>query len=287
VRRLLRPKPSFGRVPEGPSAHWNIDQTSVWGPLTRTVEDAALQLDLTCGPDPLDPFSLPHPGISYREKLSDLPVGLRIGFAPDLGYAVVQSDIAAVVEDAARVFERLGHSLELVEGGPPEPGLDWSLLGALNHLSMLHPVIEERAEDFGRTYLRGIRAGTHMTPQRWGHYRERREQLNRWCADIFERYDLLLTPTIPFDPPDARGPFPEEVEGRKQPPASIGSFTMPFNLSWHPAATVRAGLSRAGMPVGLQIVASRHRDDLVLQAAAAFEAARPWHPQWPATPRSR
>ena len=120
-----------------------------------------------------------------------------------------------------------------------------------------------------------------MTAERWGRMRERREQLNRWCADVFGRYDLLLTPTVPFDPHPAKGPFPAEVEGRKQPAASIGTFTMPFNLSWHPAGTVRAGLSNSGLPVGLQIVGPRHRDDRVLQAAWAFEQARPWADHWP------
>ena len=67
----------------------------------------------------------------------------------------------------------------------------------------------------------------------------------------------------------------------KAPWASVASFTIPFNLSWHPAATVRAGFSKAGLPVGLQIVAPRHRDDLVLQAAHAFEQARPWADHWP------
>jgi len=61
----------------------------------------------------------------------------------------------------------------------------------------------------------------------------------------------------------------------------VASFTIPFNLSWHPAATVRAGFSQAGLPVGLQIVGPRHRDDLVLQAAFAFEQARPWRNDWP------
>ena len=76
--------------------------------------------------------------------------------------------------------------------------------------------------------------------------------------------------------------IPAETEGRKQPFASVGSFTIPFNLSWHPAASVRAGFSKAGLPVGLQIVAPRHRDDLVLQAAFAFERVRPWAHDWPA-----
>lgn len=63
--------------------------------------------------------------------------------------------------------------------------------------------------------------------------------------------------------------------------ASVAVFTIPFNQSWHPAATVRAGLSNAGLPIGLQIVGPRHREDLVLQAARAFEKERPWHPDWP------
>ena len=120
-----------------------------------------------------------------------------------------------------------------------------------------------------------------MNAERWGEIQRRRELLNRWCAEAFERFDLLLTPTVPYDAPPAKGPFPSETEGRVQPIASVASFTIPFNLSWHPAATVRAGMSRAGLPVGLQIVGPRHRDDLVLQAAYAFERARPWASDWP------
>ena len=88
-------------------------------------------------------------------------------------------------------------------------------------------------------------------------------------------------PTLSYDPPPAKGPFPSETEGRRQGNASGGAFTIPFNLSWHPAATVRAGLSKAGLPVGLQIVGPRHRDDLVLRAARAFEQVRPWGAEWP------
>ena len=92
-----------------------------------------------------------------------------------------------------------------------------------------------------------------------------------------------MTPTVPFDPYQAPGPYPTEVEGREVNWSNVGSFTIPFNLSWHPAATVRIGLSRAGLPMGMQLVAPRHRDDLALQASFAFECERPWHPQWPLT----
>ena len=120
-----------------------------------------------------------------------------------------------------------------------------------------------------------------MTPERWGQMRELRSLTNDWLADFFERYDILLTPTVPYDPPPARGPFLAELEGRRQPASNFGSFTMPFNLSWHPAATVRAGLSAKGLPVGLQIVGPRHRDDLVLQVARAFERHTGCFDTWP------
>jgi aspartyl-tRNA(Asn)/glutamyl-tRNA(Gln) amidotransferase subunit A len=274
-------KTSYGRIPHGPHDFWVMDDTSGHGPLTRSVEDAALHLDAVAGPHPLDPNSLPHPGISYRDRLRDLPSGLRFGYSPDLGYAAVQSDVAEVAYDASRAFLELGHPLEEVAGGPPEPGHDWGMVGAFEALARLAPLLPEHEHEFGRAFIEGIKTGRRMTPERWGEAKRRREELNRWCAEIFERFDILLTPTVPYDPPAAKGPFPSEVEGRRQPWGSVGSFTMPFNLSWHPAATVRAGFSRAGLPVGLQIVGPRHRDDLVLQAAFAFEQARPWRDDWP------
>ncbi len=274
-------KPSFGRIPHGPDDFWVTVDTATHGPLTRTVEDGALHLDLVCGPHPLDPQSLPHPGYSYVEKLQEALPSLRIGFSPDLGYAVVQSDVADVVAGAAHEFERLGHRLELVKGGPPDMGRDWGLVNVFDTAARLAHLLPEREADFGRTFLAGLKHGWSMTPERWRKAQERREQLNRWCADVFSQFDLLLTPTTPYDPPPAGGPFPQELEGRALPQASVASFTIPFNLSWHPAATVRAGFSKAGLPVGLQIVGPRHRDDLVLQAAHAFEQTRP-APSWPA-----
>ena len=273
-------KPSFGRVPH-PSEHWIMGDTSVPGPLTRSVEDAALQLDATVGPHPLDPNSLPHPGYSYRERLDALPSGLRIGWAKDLGFAVVQSDVAEVSHDAARVFETLGHDFADHDRPMPSRSRDWVLMNAFETLSELAPHIERDRDSFGRSFLRGVEAGREMSPEIWGELRRQRGLLNRWCAETFERFDLLLTPTVPYDPPPAKGPFPAMTEGRPQSLAGVAAFTIPFNLSWHPAASVRAGYSRAGLPVGLQIVGPRHRDDLVLQAARAFERERPWQGTWP------
>jgi aspartyl-tRNA(Asn)/glutamyl-tRNA(Gln) amidotransferase subunit A len=275
-------KTSFGRVPRGPLEQWEFDDKSVSGPLTKTVADAALVLDVTAGPSPCDPNSLPAPGLSYVAALAEsLPAGTRFGWSPDLGYAVVQSDVAALAEDAAQVFEKLGHRLVEVAGGPPELGREWGLLGSFELRSYLSAFLPERRGELGRGLLQGLDLAETIDARAWGEMARKRAELNAWCAALFEQVDFLLTPTVPYDPPPAKGPFPRETEGRRQRPAGVAAFTIPFNWSWHPAATVRAGLSRRGLPAGLQIVGPRHRDDLVLRAALAYERERPWHPHWP------
>ena len=275
-------KTSYGRIPHGPLEFWEHGMTAVYGPLTKTVEDGALMLDQVVGPDPHDVTSLPHPGFSYLERVRSKPEGsMRLGFSPDLGYAIVQSDVLALVEEAARSFERMGHRLVAVEGGPPQLGTEWAILGAFEIGARIAPLLPEREADFGRGLLDGIRIARGIDQRWWGEFARQRAKLVEWVAQTFEQVDFLLTPTVPYDPPPAKGPFPLETEGRRQPPASVAAFTIPFNLSWNPAASVRAGLSKAGLPVGLQIVGPQHRDDLVLQLARAFERERPWHPSWP------
>lgn len=275
-------KTSYGRVPRGPFEFWDHGMTAVYGPLTKTVEDAALVLDHLVGHDDHDPSSLPHPGFSYLERVRQpLPLRLKIGYSPDLGFAVVQSDIAEAVADAVAVFEELGHEVRGVRNGPPDLSVHWGILGAFELSAQVASLFPEREKDFTRSLMEGMRMAAGVTPAWWGEMAKARAELVAWCARTFEEYDLLLTPTVPFDPPPAKGPFPSETEGRPQRMAAVASFTIPFNLGWNPAATVRAGLSRAGMPIGLQIVGRQQQDHLVLQAARAFERERPWHPHWP------
>lgn len=277
-------KPSFGRISMGPRKSWSYGDTSVFGPITKTVEDGAFFLDQVAGPSPNDPNSLPHPGFSYLDKLREpWDKTLRIGYSADLGYAAVQSDVAAAVQEGVKAFEEMGHRIEDIKEGPPAIGAEWGMLGSFELAGQLHPLIAEHEKEFGRSFLAGVKTGWNVTPEWWGEAARKREQLNAWCAEIFDRVDLLITPTVPFDPPPARGPFPEEIDGRKLVAPGVAAFTIPFNLSWHPAATVRVGLSDAALPIGMQIVGPRHRDDVVLQAARAFEVERPWHPNWPTT----
>jgi len=275
-------KPSFGRVPIGPISYWDYGDTKHYGMITKTVEDAALFLDQVTGPSPYDPNSLPASDGSFFD-ISQKPVRdkLRFGFSPDLGYAAVQSDIAAAVEEGLKVFEHMGHAIEAIKDGPPMLGSEWGLFSAFEISAELRDLIEKHESDFGRAFITGVKYASQIDAKWWHDLTANRARLNNWCADVFNTVDLLVTPTVPFDPPPAKGPFPEATEGKSQVPAGVASFTIPFNLSWHPAATVRAGMSTAGFPIGLQIVGPRFREDLVLQAARAFEAERPWHPDWP------
>jgi Asp-tRNA(Asn)/Glu-tRNA(Gln) amidotransferase A subunit family amidase len=171
-------KPSFGRIPKGPFDRWDHGATSVYGPLTKTVEDAAFLLDLLAGPDLYDPRSLPAPKESFLEVVRrELPRGLRVGYSPDLGYAVVQSDIAEVVKDASRVFEGLGCVLSDVRDGPPDLGASWGILGAFELAGRIAPLRAEHDASFGRALMEGIRMAEHLTPTWWGEFSRQRALL--------------------------------------------------------------------------------------------------------------
>ena len=121
-----------------------VRQTAVYGPLTKTVADAALFMDQVVGPAPSTPTACRIRAARTCDRLSETTPALRIGFSPDLGYAVVQSDVAAAVEDAVQVFARLGHRVDRVAGGPPELGRAWGLLGAFLLGARLREVLAGR-----------------------------------------------------------------------------------------------------------------------------------------------
>ena len=275
-------KPSQGRVPIGPTTAWDATMMSVYGAITRTVADACLYLDQIVGPSAQDPAALPHPGHSYLEHIEEpLPTGLRIGFAPDFGRVLVQGEVAAAVEAGARAFEGLGAQLAAVADGPPPMGEEWNALAGFGLAGRLRDVLPGKEDQIQRYLLALIEAGRGMTPTVWAKINESRAAVRDWCAALFDRHDLLITPTLPYEAPPARGPMPTETDGSPQDPFAAAAFTQPFNLGWQPAASTPVGLTRAGLPIGMQIVGPLHRDDLVLRAARAFERERPWADGWP------
>jgi aspartyl-tRNA(Asn)/glutamyl-tRNA(Gln) amidotransferase subunit A len=275
-------KTSYGRIPHNMALgmqQWN--DTSVHGPITRTVRDAAIFMDAVVGYHPHDQDSLPHPGISYAATLDQLPKKLRIAFHPDFGQ-LVQRDVAREIAKAAAVFKDLGHDVTTIDDPVPDTGRAWMQVGASQGYASLYEYFEKHHDDFGRAFIAGSEGAPRVTWKHYGAAYRRRHEFNNWCQRVFERFDLLLCPVLPIEAFPAKGPMPTEINGQPLKDA-LGAvvFTYPFNLSGHPGASVRAGLTDAGLPCGLQIVAERHRDDLVLQASHAYEQARPWNNKWP------
>lgn len=279
-------KPSLGRIPMGPAPYVTYSSMTVMGPLTRCVRDAALYMDCTMGCHPADPYSLPAPTGSYLDGIHQLPERLNIAFSPDLGYAVVQKEVMACVEFAVKVFEGMGHQVELWPGTLPDTGEFWSDMIATDIYAQLSGVLEKERDQIGRTLVAVLDRTRKMTVEQITAIQQLRAELNAGIETLFDGFDLLLTPTMPTEAFAAKGPPPSEIDGQPIPLLGAVAFTYPFNFSGHPAASVPAGLTPNGLPVGLQIVAPRHRDDLVLQAAYAFEKALPWDDKWPGLPCS-
>ena len=270
-------KPTYGRIPMGPGNLLHMTGTWALGPLSRTVGDAALYLDCTAGYHPADPASLPRPSISFGTCLEQVPPQLKIAYSPTLGYARVQRDVADLVEDAVKSFEQMGHHVELWEEEFPEVSEAWARLMNIELYGMLHGNFARIREELGRTLVLSLDQARLLSVDDLIGVQKIRTRLNEVLWKLFEQVDLLLTPAMPTEAFGAKGPPPSEIDGHPIPLLGAVAFTYPFNLSGHPAATVPVGHTGAGLPAGLQIVGPRHRDDLVLQAARAYEQLRPWH----------
>jgi aspartyl-tRNA(Asn)/glutamyl-tRNA(Gln) amidotransferase subunit A len=274
-------KPSFGRVPAWPLSPFGT--VAHIGPMTRCVADAALMLNVLARPDGRDWFALPYDARDYRIGLEDGIFGCRIAFSPRLGFAEVDPEIADLVASAVAAFEELGARVEPVDPGFADPSdiflCHWRV-GAANLLRNF--TAEQRARmDPG---LQAIAAeGEAISLSDYLEATRRRAELGARMRLFHERFDLLLTPTLPLAAFEAGA---ERPDPDRQPRwIHWAPFSNPFNLSQQPAASVPCGLTAAGLPVGLQIVGPMHADHLVLRAARAFESARPWPlPEAPRAP---
>jgi aspartyl-tRNA(Asn)/glutamyl-tRNA(Gln) amidotransferase subunit A len=265
-------KPSFGRVPAAPLSPFGT--VAHLGPMTRSVADAALMLNVLALPDARDWFALPYDGRDYRVGLDDGVRGLRVAFSPTLGHVAVEPEVARLVAAAAAVFEELGARVEEVDPGIGDQGpvfkCHW-YVGAANLLGGFSA--EQRAQmDPG---LVGVAAeGAAIPLLEYLAAVGRRGALGARMRQFHESYDLLLTPTLPLAAFAAGQDVPEPRPAGRW--IDWAPFSHPFNLSQQPAASVPCGLTAARLPVGLQIVGPMHGDALVLRAARAFESARPW-----------
>lgn len=281
-------KPTMGRVPLYPGTKdERFPGVSSWeslehiGPLTRTVADAALVLSVIAGPDHRDRLSLPSYDADWSTELSTGVHGLRVAYSADLGYAHVDPEVRAITDAAARVFERdLGCVVEEAHPGWPDPyPCFWGTVLSETDLAGMRRLAAELGNRMSPHLVAALE--TDWPAEQLTTARMQRKAIYNKSWRFFQQYDLLLTPTMPV-PAFAHGLLgPETIDGHAVEASARTWFTCPFNLTGQPAATVPAGWTADGLPVGLQIAGRRLDDALVLRASAAFEAARPWVDRWP------
>lgn len=274
-------KPSYGRIPNWPVA--SNDQTSHIGPMTRTVEDAALMLEATAGPHPWDHYSLEAAPDAYARLLqSDSLKGKRIAWSPDLGHARVDADVAALTKAAAAAFTDLGADVEEATPawGPEGPELIRFFWAA--HELAYRKFLPEWREKMDPGLVACIESATDHSAEAYVEMRTRKLAYVEAIHRFFEDYDFLLTPAVSVAAFPADRLMPEDWPDHPWDWVQWAEFSYPFNMSHNPAASIPCGFTDAGLPVGLQIVGPRMADLAVLQASAAFEAARPWADRRPA-----
>ncbi|MSQ22909.1 MAG: amidase [Dehalococcoidia bacterium] len=271
-------KPTFGRVArpyQGPGAWGPLAQN---GPITRTVLDAAILLQVMAGHDPLDPTSIKEDPPDFSAVMNAGVRGLRVGWNPDLGGVPVDPEVRRVTAKAVQAFEELG--AHVVEAEIP-----------IDHLRLRDVFMTIFLSDYAASFGELLRTrGNEMSP----FLREMLLDAVMWPASklalalhelewhrarmntVMEQYDLLLTPTL-ATPPFPVGQRPSVIDGQDVDPVwAFTPFCFPFNLTGQPAASLPCGFSSEGLPIGLHLIGRLGDEATVLRASAAFEQARPW-----------
>ncbi len=267
-------KPSLGRIPIYPPYAGRVA-----GPMTRSVQDAALMMRVLSLPDARDSMSLPYQPISWLE-LARLLRGLKIGLMMDAGWGMpVDPEVAAAVQGAAQAFEAAGATIEalapFMTRGMAE-GMDqfWRCRSWMD-ISALPPERRAKVLPFIVEWARG---GAGLSGEQVFKGFSQMGVMREAAVTACQPFDFVFTPTSPIAAYAAELPCPTNDPAQ---PFEHIAFTLPYNMSEQPAATVNCGYTSGGLPIGLQIVGRRHDDLGVLQVARAWEQLRPAQRPWP------
>ena len=277
---LLGLKPSHGRIAkESGFSNW-----SVRGAMTLTAADTARYLDVAAGPNNRDRQSLPPPTVPYETAIETLEVqGLRAVWTPDYGYAAVDPEVVAIAEAAARRLIQAARLALLDMKIRMTPVIrQWGVL----NFSVLEkdftakgylPDGWDKLAESTQLYLsmmRKRRDGPSVEESWQGLYACEQE-----FAAIFADVDLIFSPATACPAYGAEAPTPTEIGGRDATIGGAQPFGMFANICWNPSISIPAGVTAAGLPVGLQVTGPRHRDDILLRLARIMEDVQPWeHP---------
>jgi aspartyl-tRNA(Asn)/glutamyl-tRNA(Gln) amidotransferase subunit A len=266
-------KAHFGRVPVYPTSA--TPTLAHVGPVARTVRDAALLLTAIAGFDRRDPFAVAEDVPDFLAACDRPVTGLRIAWSPGLGYAKPDAEVVALCEAAAKTFERLGCEVELVEKVmEANPSDLWMAEFYAGVGTRLKPVLDKQPELLDPAVVEVLSGALDQPLEDYYGKVFARYAFREHMRVFFDRYELLISPTLPVPAFDV---------GLNMPPGfpdaniiSWVSYTYPFNLTGYPAASVPVGFTRDGLPIGLQIAAGAMRETDIFAASSALEAERPW-----------
>jgi aspartyl-tRNA(Asn)/glutamyl-tRNA(Gln) amidotransferase subunit A len=281
-------KASMGRVPLYPGCRdERYPGVSSWeslehiGPMTRTVGDAALMMSVISGPDARDRHSIPAGDVDWLGAVKRDIKGLRVAVSADWGYAAVDPEVREVFLKAVSVFEReLGCTVEFAHPGFKDPRQAFMALVAMDtDLVGMRRLLPEFGDKMSPHLVDMLTR--QWTAEDFTNAITERKAVTNTMWRFMQRYDLLLTPTLAVAPFPLYMQGPEVIEGRMVANNEWLSLCFPMNLTGQPAASVPAGFTESGLPVGLQLVGGHLDDATVLAASAAFEQAQPWNHRKP------
>lgn len=273
---------SAGLVPIYPSATgW--DTLAVEGPMARTVGDTALMLSVMAGQDDRSPISFPVDTRQFLAAVKKPKIeGLRVAWSPDLKVSPCDHEVEKVAAAAARRFAELGCTVEQAE--PDFSGVQQIIhvTRALRMVTLHGEKLEKWRDQMNPNLVWNIEQGFPLTVKQIGEADKERTALYHRVRQFFERYDLLLTPTVAVPPFPQEMIYPKEINGKPMKNYQEWLYlTYAITITGLPVISVPCGFTSEGLPVGLQIVGRRLAEATVLKAAAAFEAIAPWKNEKP------
>ena len=283
-------KASMGRVPLYPGCRDpSLPGVSSWasleciGPMARNVEDAALMFSVISGPDPRDRLSIPleFDWLQELKESFDLK-GKKIGFSKDWGYAAVDQEVAAIVKACVYdIFQdKLGCVIEEADPGFSDPyGAFWGLVAGDSDLKGMRKWLPDHAHHMSPHLVDFLQKP--WTAEELTTAGMHRHEVTNKMSQFMSNYDLLITPTLAVPPFPVHTQGPEKINGHIVHPVKWLCFTFIANMTGQPAATLPAGFTKDGLPVGLQIMGKHLDDKTVLKASKLFQEAKPWKDHWP------
>ncbi len=262
-------KPSFGEVPHWPASPFGTLAHA--GPMTWTVQDCALMMNVITEHDHRDTHAIPRRHIDYVANLGRSIKGLRIAYSPNLGYVDVDPEVERALAGAVEVFKGLGAEVVRVDPGFSDP------LPAFGHLfyggaaNAMRDLGSKKRERMDPELVKVAEKAGRLTMLDYKGAENEAMTLRERMANFHQKYDLMLTPTLPITAFKTGREVPEDWPNTRWP--TWTPFTYPFNLTGQPAISVPCGFDSEGLPIGLQLVGARYNDALVLQVGDAYQRA--------------